>query len=110
MHFLHRKTITAKKGVESKRDPDLVTAAVDLNVKQLAVITARQHGKIIATRFVADHGLDQHRYRHLKRIARKQWQSRKPVKGERSSNLHRLEDTTWGDTLLECGRNTGRPD
>src|SRR6266852_5894544 len=85
IHFLQSKTITAKKIVESKRDPDLVTVAVDLNVKQLAVITARQRGQIIATRFVSDHGLDQHRYRHLKRIAKKQWQSGKPIKGERSN-------------------------
>jgi len=85
IHFLQSKTITAKKIVESKRDPDLVTVAVDLNVKQLAVITVRQHGKITQTRFVSDHGLDQHRYRHLRRIAKKQWQSGKPVKGERSN-------------------------
>jgi hypothetical protein len=68
---------------KSEADPDLVTVAVDLNVKHLAVITVRQHGKIIQTRFVSDHGLDAHRYRHLKRIAKKQWQSGKPVKGER---------------------------
>ena len=85
IHFLQTKTITAKKIVESKRDPDLVTVAVDLNVKYLAVITVRQHGKILATRFVSDQGLDQHRYRHLKRIAKKQWQSGRPVKGERSN-------------------------
>jgi IS605 OrfB family transposase len=83
---LQTKTITAQKIVESKRDPDLVTVAVDLNVKQLAVITARQRGQIIATRFVSDHGLDQHRYRHLKRIAKKQWQSGKPIKGEGSNH------------------------
>jgi transposase len=35
--------------------------------------------------FVTDHGLDAHRYRHLKKIARKQWQSGKPVKGEHSN-------------------------
>jgi putative transposase len=29
--------------------------------------------------------LDAHRYRHLKRIAKKQWQSGRPVKGERSN-------------------------
>jgi len=46
IHFLQSKTIKARKIVESKRDPDLVTVAVDLNVKQLAVITVRQHGKI----------------------------------------------------------------
>ena len=85
IHFLQTTMITAKKIVESKRDPDLVTVAVDLNIKQVAVITVRQHGNIIATRFVSDHGLDQHRYHHLKRIAKKQWQSGKPVKGERSN-------------------------
>jgi len=85
LHFLQTKTITAKKIVESKRDPDLVTVAVDLNVKFLAVITVRQRSATIATRFVSDQGLDQHRYRHLKRVANKQWQSGKPVKGERSN-------------------------
>lgn len=85
LHCLQTKTITAKKIVESKCDPDLVTVAVDLNVKQLAVITVRQHGKIRETRFVSDQGLDAHRYRHLKRVAKKQWQSGKPVKGERSN-------------------------
>src|SRR5260370_19366165 len=85
IHFLQSKTITAKKIVESKRDPDLVTVAVDLNVKQLAVITVRQHGVIKATRFVSDQGLDQHRYQHLKRVANKQWQSGKAVQGERSN-------------------------
>jgi len=71
--------------VERKRDPDLVTVAVDLNVKQLAVITVRQHSQVIRTRFVSDHGLDQARFGHLKRIAKKQWQSGKPVTGERSN-------------------------
>jgi IS605 OrfB family transposase len=37
------------------------------------------------TVFVTDHGLDAHRYRHLKRIAKKQWLSGKPVKGEHSN-------------------------
>ena len=85
LHCLQTKPIRAKKIVERKRDPDLVTVAVDLNVKQLAVITARQHGQVIQTRFVSDQGLDQARFRHLKRIARKQWQSGKPVKGEHSN-------------------------
>jgi len=85
LHFLQSKPITAAKIVESKRNPDLVTIAVDLNVKQLAVITVRQHGTIIQTRFVSDQGLDQHRYRHAKRVAKKQWQSGTPVKGERSN-------------------------
>jgi IS605 OrfB family transposase len=85
IHFLQTKTITAKKIVESKRDPDLVTVAVDLNVKQLAVITVRQHGVIKETRFVCDQGLDQHRYQHLKCVAKKQWQAGKAVKGERSN-------------------------
>jgi transposase len=85
IHFLQTKTIAADKVVERKGDPDLVTVAVDLNVKQLAVITVRQHGTVIQTRFVSDQGLDQHRYRHLKRISKKQWQSGKPVKGEYSN-------------------------
>jgi Putative transposase DNA-binding domain len=85
LHFLQSKPITAAKIVESKRNPDLVTVAVDLNVKQLAVITVRQHGTIIQTRFVSDQGLDQHRFRHAKRVAKKQWQSGTPVKGERSN-------------------------
>ncbi len=85
IHVLQTKAIKAKKIVESKLDPDLVTVAVDVNVRYLAVVTVRQHGKILETVFVADHGLDQHRYRHMKRIAKKQWQSGKPVKGERSN-------------------------
>ena len=85
LHIPQVKKITARKVMERKQDPDLVTVAVDLNVKNLAVITARQHDQIIETVFVTDHGLDAHRYRHLKRIARKQWQSGKPVKGEHSN-------------------------
>jgi hypothetical protein len=85
LHFPQTKRVQAKKVKESKRDPDLVTVAVDLNVKNLAVITVRQHQQIMETVFVSDHGLDQQRYRHLKRIAKKQWQSGKPVKGEHSN-------------------------
>ncbi len=85
LHFSQTKQVKAKKIKESKRDPDLVTVAVDLNVKQLAVITVRQHDKIMETVFVHDRGLDQHRYQHLKRVSRKQWLSGKPVKGEHSS-------------------------
>jgi hypothetical protein len=85
LHFPQTKRIQAKKVKESKRDPDLVTVAVDLNVKNLAVITVRQHQQIMETVFVSDHGLDQQRYRHLKRIAKKQWQSGKPVAGEHSN-------------------------
>ena len=85
LHICQTKEIQAKKVMESKRDPDLVTVAVDLNVKHLAVITTRQRGTVLETLFVRDHGLDQARYRHLKRIAKKQWQSGQPVKGERSN-------------------------
>jgi putative transposase len=85
LHIPQIKKIEARKVMERKQDPDLVTVAIDLNVKNLAVITVRQHDKIIETVFVTDHGLDAHRYRHLRRIAKKQWQSGKPVKGEHSS-------------------------
>jgi IS605 OrfB family transposase len=85
LHFPQVKLVSAKKVVESKRDPELVTVAVDLNVKMLSVITVRQQGQVKQTVFVRDGGLDQHRYRHLKRVAKKQWQSGRAVKGEHSN-------------------------
>jgi transposase len=85
LHFPQVKRVEAKRVKESREDRHLVTVAVDLNVKNLAVITVRQDERIIETVFVTDQGLDQHRYRHLKRIAKKQWQSGQPVKGERSN-------------------------
>jgi transposase len=85
LHFPQTRLVEAKKVKESKLDPDLVTVAVDLNVRNLAVITVRRAKRIIETIFVTDHGLDQARYRHLKKIARRQWQTGKPVKGERSN-------------------------
>ena len=85
LHFPQVKQVAARRVKASKEDPHLVTVAVDLNVKNLAVITVRQDGRIIETVFVTDHGLDQARFRHLKRIAKKQWQSGKPVKGEHSN-------------------------
>jgi putative transposase len=69
LHIPQVRKIEAKKVMERKQDPDLVTVAVDLNVRNLAVITVRQRGIIVETAFVTDHGLDAHRYRHLKRIA-----------------------------------------
>jgi hypothetical protein len=85
LHIPQVKQIQAKKVTERKADPKLVTVAVDLNVKHLAVVTVRQTGHIIQTVFVSDHGLDAHRYRHLKTIAKKQWQAGAPVKGEHSN-------------------------
>ncbi len=85
LHVPQVKKIEAKKVMERKQDPKLVTVAVDLNVRNLAVITVRRLGIIVETIFVTDHGLDAHRYRHLKRIARKQWQSSRPVTGEHSN-------------------------
>jgi transposase len=87
LHFPQTRAIKAKKVRESKLDADLVTVAVDLNVKNLAVITVRQHGRVIETLFVKDQGLDQQRYRHLRRIGTKQWLSGKPIRGERSNVL-----------------------
>jgi len=85
LHFSQTREITAKKITDSKLDPELVTVAVDVNVKFLAVITVKQGERMIESLFVSDQGLDQHRFRHLKRIAKKQWQSGKPVKGEQSN-------------------------
>lgn len=85
LHFPQEKTIEAKKVKESKENPALFTVAVDLNVKNLAVVTVRQFGKIVYTEFVKDEGLDQHRYQHSKVVSFKQYQSGKPVKGERSN-------------------------
>ncbi len=85
LHFSQVKVVGAKKVKESREDPHLVTVAVDLNVRNLAVITVRQDAAIIETFFVTDRGLDRHRYGHLKRIAKKQWQSGSPVKGEHSN-------------------------
>jgi hypothetical protein len=105
LHIPQIKKITARKVMERKQDPDLVTVAVDLNVKNLAVITARSHGKIIETVFVTDHGLDAHRYRHLKRIAKKHWQSGKPVKGEHSNQqLWRHVDRQNSDAAHQVAR------
>jgi IS605 OrfB family transposase len=85
LHFPQTKTIEAKKVVESKQDPDLVTVGIDLNVRNLAVITVRQLGQITETIFVRDHGLDRARYQHLKKISKKQYLSGKPVRGEHSN-------------------------
>ena len=85
LHISQEKTVEAEKVKESKKNPDLITVGVDLNVKNLAVITVRFYGRIIETVFVTDDGLDQHRYRHMKIISKHQWQSGKPVKGEHSN-------------------------
>ena len=68
LHFAQVKTVAAKKVKASKEDPHLVTVGVDLNVKNLAVITVRQDGAIIETIFVRDQGLDRQRYGQLKRL------------------------------------------
>ncbi len=105
LHIPQVKKIQASKVMERKHDPDLVTVGVDLNVKHLAVLTVRQHGQIIETVFVSDHGLDAHRYRHLKRIAKKQWQSGKPVKGEHSNQqLWRHVDRLNEDAARKVAR------
>jgi len=87
LHIAQEKPITAKKVVESKENPDLITVGIDLNVKNLAVITVRKNGVIIKTVFVKDEGLDYHRYLHMKLVSKRQWLSGKPVKGESSNKL-----------------------
>lgn len=81
------REVKTKKVREAKLNPDLVTVAADLNVKNLAVVTVMKGGRVIETAFIKDGGLDQHRYRHLKLIRKHQRQSGKPVKGERSDKL-----------------------
>jgi hypothetical protein len=73
LHFPQAKEVRAARVVERKLEPHLVTVGVDLNVKNLETV------------FIRDHGLDQARYRHLKKIAKKQWQTGKPIKGECSN-------------------------
>jgi putative transposase len=105
LHLPQVKQIAAKKVRERKQDPQLVTVAVDLNVKNLAVITVRRAEHIIQTVFVTDHGLDAHRYRHLKKIAKKQWQSGAPVKGEHSNrDLWRHIDRQNQDAAHKAAR------
>src|SRR5215472_480800 len=105
LHIPQVKKIAASRVMERKHDPDLVTVGIDLNVKNLAVITVRQHDQIIQTVFVTDHGLDAHRYRHLKRIAKKQWQSGRPVKGEHSNQqLWRHIDRLNADAAHKVAR------
>jgi hypothetical protein len=61
LHIPQVRKIEAKKVMERKQDQELVTVAVDLNVRNLAVITVRRSECIIQTVFVTDHGLDAHR-------------------------------------------------
>ncbi len=85
LHFPQAKEVQAARVLERKLEPHLVTVGVDLNVKNLAVVTVRRDEQILETVFIRDHGLDQARYRHLKKIAKKQWQTGKPIKGECSN-------------------------
>src|SRR5207244_12275012 len=104
-HRAQVKQIAAKKVRDGKQDPQLVTVAVDLNVRNLAVITVRRSERIIQTVFMTDHGLDAHRYRHLKKIAKKQWQSGAPVKGEHSNRqLRRHVDRLNADAAHKVAR------
>jgi len=105
LHIPQIKQIQASKVMERKLDPELVTVGVDLNVKNLAVITVRQKDAIIETVFVTDHGLDAHRYRHLRRIAKKQWLSGKAVTGEHSNRqLWRHVDRLNEDAAHQVAR------
>lgn len=87
LHVTQEKTVEAKKVKESKKNPGLITVGIDLNVKNLAVITVRKYGVIIKTAFVKDEGLDYRRYLHMKLVSKHQWLSGKPVKGESSDKF-----------------------
>src|SRR5260370_25260341 len=80
LHFPQAKEVQAARVVERKLEPHLVTVGVDLNVKNLAVVTVRRDEQILETAFIRDHGLDQARYRPLKKITKNQWQTGKPIK------------------------------
>src|SRR5260221_13857126 len=82
LHFPQAKEAQAARVVERKLEPHLVTVGADLNVKNLAVVTVRRDEQLLEREFIRDHGLDEARYRHLQKIARKQWQTRKPNKPE----------------------------
>jgi len=75
LHFPQAKEVQAARVVERMLDPHLVTVGVDLNFKHLAVVTGSLEEQIIKSVFLTDHGLDQARYRHLQKIAKKQWQT-----------------------------------
>ena len=91
--------MTAKKIVESKREPD----SGHRGSRPQYQTSGGDHGQAAwqpSSRpcLASDQGLDQHRYRHMKKIAKKQWQSGKAVKGERSnqqiwSHVKRMNDT-----------------
>src|SRR5258708_13587651 len=85
LHFPQVKQVEAQQAKDRKADPHLLTVAGYLNVKNLPWATVRQDERIIETVFLTDHDLNQARYRHLKKIARKQWQTGKPIKGEHSN-------------------------
>src|SRR5260370_26089156 len=54
LHIPQVRKIEASRVMERKQDPDLVTVAGELNMRNLAVITVRQPGVIVGNRFV-DH-------------------------------------------------------
>src|SRR5258708_1117884 len=85
LHIPQVKKIEAKKVMERRQDPNLVTVAVDLNVKNLAVITVRQKATIIETGFVTDHGPEAHRNLQLNRMPKNQWPSGEPVCRDRTT-------------------------
>ena len=65
--------------------PTLYQGTCELSLEGTKVADRFVRLKVMETLFVTDHGLDQQRYRCIKRIAKKQWLSGKPVAGERSN-------------------------
>lgn len=69
LHVIQEKTVRAKKVKESKKNPDLITVGIDLNVKNMAVVIIRKNGVIIKTVFIKDEGLDHHHWQPKKKAA-----------------------------------------
>jgi len=86
LHIPLAKKVKVKPIKEQKKEnPNLTTLAVDLGLRHLAVVTVRKNGEIAFVKFFRGEEVEAHRLQHLQKVFRKQQQSGKPVRGERSN-------------------------
>jgi len=86
LHIPLVKKVSVKPIKEQKKEnPNLTTLAVDLGLRHLAVVTVRQNGKIVFVKFFRGEEVEAHRLQHLQKVFRKQQNSGKPVRGEKSN-------------------------